>query len=107
MVAHSRVADKFVVRFPDGMRDKIKEEADNNNRSMNSEVIARLEESLGKSPSWIPVIGMLVEYKDKLYQIGRFVNDNGELRVTLRDFHEGRDKTVPIIDVTPFGVQRV
>ncbi len=42
----SRTADKFVVRLPDGMRDRIAEVARNHHRSMNSEIIARLEQSL-------------------------------------------------------------
>ncbi len=31
--------DKFVLRFPHGMRERIKAEAANNNRSMNAEII--------------------------------------------------------------------
>lgn len=42
----SRTADKFVVRLPDGMRDRIAEVAKAQHRSMNSEIIARLESSL-------------------------------------------------------------
>lgn len=42
----SRLADKFVVRLPTGMRDKIAEVARNNHRSMNSEIVSRLEQSL-------------------------------------------------------------
>ncbi|AXO90242.1 Arc family DNA-binding protein [Pseudomonas parafulva] len=42
----SRDADKFVVRLPDGMRDRIGDAARGNNRSMNSEIITRLERSL-------------------------------------------------------------
>lgn len=42
----SRTADKFVVRLPDGMREKIAEVARTYHRSMNSEIIARLECSL-------------------------------------------------------------
>jgi predicted HicB family RNase H-like nuclease len=34
--------DKYVLRLPDGMRDQIKEEADRNGRSMNAEIIHRL-----------------------------------------------------------------
>jgi|GEM_PF-2220727 len=41
----SRLADQFVVRFPEGMRDKIAEAAKANNRSMNAEIVARLESS--------------------------------------------------------------
>jgi len=38
--------DKYIVRFPDGMRDRLKAEAAKNNRSLNAEIIARLQESL-------------------------------------------------------------
>jgi len=38
--------DKFVLRLPDGLRDQIKEAARLNERSMNSEIIYRLRETL-------------------------------------------------------------
>ncbi|SMC70553.1 Arc-like DNA binding domain-containing protein [Fulvimarina manganoxydans] len=38
--------DQFQVRLPPGMRDQIKAASEANNRSMNAEVVARLEESL-------------------------------------------------------------
>ena len=43
---NSRTADKFVVRLPDGMREQVAEVARKNHRSMNSEIIDRLEQSL-------------------------------------------------------------
>lgn len=45
-IYNSRSADKFVVRLPDGMREKIAEVARTHHRSMNSEIIARLERTL-------------------------------------------------------------
>lgn len=39
-------ADKYVVRFPDGMRDRIAEIAKANGRSMNAEIVQRLEWAL-------------------------------------------------------------
>ena len=42
----SRTAEKFVVRLPEGMRERIAGVARNHHRSMNSEIIARLEKSL-------------------------------------------------------------
>jgi len=42
----SRSADKFVVRLPDGMRSRIAEVARHSHRSMNSEIVARLEKTL-------------------------------------------------------------
>ena len=47
----SRTADKFVVRLPDGMRQKIALVAKSYHRSMNSEIVSRLESSLRAEPS--------------------------------------------------------
>jgi hypothetical protein len=41
----SQGLDKFVLRLPMGMRDRIGAAARANNRSMNSEIVARLEQS--------------------------------------------------------------
>lgn len=38
--------DKFVVRFPDGMRDAIAERAKQNGRSMNSEIVQILQDAV-------------------------------------------------------------
>ncbi|WP_454255156.1 Arc family DNA-binding protein [Pseudomonas sp. Marseille-Q8238] len=42
---NSRSADKFVLRMPDGMRSRIEHLAAASHRSMNSEIIVRLERS--------------------------------------------------------------
>lgn len=39
----SQKQDKFVLRMPDGLRDRIKDKADDNGRSMNAEIIQLLE----------------------------------------------------------------
>lgn len=44
-----RESDKFMLRFPDGMRALIKEAAEQNGRTMNSEIIARLNDSFARS----------------------------------------------------------
>ena len=38
-----RGSDQFPLRFPDGMRDQLKKAAKENKRSLNAEIIARLE----------------------------------------------------------------
>lgn len=38
------LTDKFMLRLPDGMRGRVKLAAEQNNRSMNSEIVATLEE---------------------------------------------------------------
>jgi hypothetical protein len=37
--------DKFVLRMPDGLRDRLKAVAEENNRSMNAEIVDRIEKS--------------------------------------------------------------
>lgn len=41
--------DKYIVRFPEGMRDRLKEVAKNNNRTLNAEIVARIEQSFQQS----------------------------------------------------------
>lgn len=41
----TRDQNKYVIRMPEGMRDKIREAAEANNRSMNAEIVSRLESS--------------------------------------------------------------
>ena len=54
----SEIADRFQVRMPDGLRDRIAAAADANNRSMNSEIVARLEASFS------PPLGLLNQPPD-------------------------------------------
>ncbi|MCD2163822.1 Arc family DNA-binding protein [Comamonas koreensis] len=42
----SDLADKVLVRMPEGMRDKLKAAAKDNSRTMNAEIVDRLERSL-------------------------------------------------------------
>ena len=42
MATVGRGADQYTVRFPDGLRDRIKAAAEANGRSMNAEIVARL-----------------------------------------------------------------
>lgn len=41
-----RESEKFMLRFPDGMRDRVREEAEINSRSMNAEIIHRIQRTL-------------------------------------------------------------
>ena len=43
----SRTAEQFVVRLPDGMRERIAEAAKASGRSMNAEIVLRLQDSFG------------------------------------------------------------
>lgn len=46
ILKNSRDCDKFVLRFPNGMRDKISSSAEKGHRSMNSDIIYRLTRSM-------------------------------------------------------------
>lgn len=76
-VYNSRTADKFVVRLPDGMRERLASVARDHHRSMNSEIISRLERSLNDPTQaeedinmidlpvdpWTPIEGMMVTFR--------------------------------------------
>lgn len=59
----SQSQDKFIVRLPDGMRDRIKAEAEANNRSMNAEIVARLETSLERDAGSQPDLLVSIDTK--------------------------------------------
>lgn len=50
----AKTQEQFIVRFPDGMRDRIRSSAEANHRSMNSEIIALIEEGFGQRARWTP-----------------------------------------------------
>ncbi|AYC99982.1 Arc family DNA-binding protein [Neorhizobium sp. NCHU2750] len=54
-------AERVHLRLPDGLRDRLKRVAELNGRSMNSEIVARLEASLGSSAPIDPEIARLLE----------------------------------------------
>lgn len=50
--------DKFMLRLPDGMRDQIKAAAKENGRSMNAEIVQRLETSFVPPPPMGSLFGV-------------------------------------------------
>lgn len=50
----SRFADKFMVRFPEGMRDRLAASARVNRRSMNAELVIHLEAGLAGQGGSLP-----------------------------------------------------
>lgn len=55
-VENRALSDKFMLRLPDGMRERIKVAAETNNRSMNSEIVAALEEKFPPPRSIVEVV---------------------------------------------------
>lgn len=65
MNGDSRTADKFVVRMPDGMRERIAEIANGNHRSMNSEMVLALSK-LVDDATHVPNSGPLAKSADEI-----------------------------------------
>lgn len=57
----SDAADRFQVRFPDGMREELKNLAKKNKRPMNTEIVKRLEDSLAEKTSVEAALKALAE----------------------------------------------
>lgn len=62
--------DKFMLRFPDGMRDAIAERAKRNGRSMNSEIVQILEDALTQ-----PAVKVQSEFNVDLHAANTTDND--------------------------------
>lgn len=64
-----RGSDQVKLRLPDGMRDELKEAAKVNGRSMNAEIIARLEvftDSPSNSDRLDEIMETLIKHDEKL-----------------------------------------
>lgn len=72
----SEMAERFQVRMPDGLRDRLRDAAAANGRSMNSEIVARLDASFGGGGPLTP--------DEAITLITRLVNGTG-LRITLEE----------------------
>lgn len=67
----SRIADKFVVRMPEGMRERIANLAATNHRSMNSEMVIGLEKMIDDATR-IPNSGPLAQSADEIRVLEAF-----------------------------------
>lgn len=67
----SQLADRFQVRMPDGLRDRIADAAKSSGRSMNAEIIARLEASFTEA-------ARLEEMSAALERQGEMIRLHGE-----------------------------
>lgn len=62
-------ADKFLLRMPEGMRDRIKLAAERNNRSMNSEIISALERAFPEASGAGDALGDAAEALEELRRV--------------------------------------
>lgn len=83
----SEQADKFLLRLPDGMRDRLKAEAEANKRSMNAEIVARLEASFSNiSPAFVGKPELAQKFEDVMGAMLEFVRDahNTDAKLIIR-----------------------
>lgn len=94
---------QYKLRWPEDLRDKIMESAKNNNRSINAEICARLEQSLALSPETHPTNMAPEELmerashtiaKDVLDEFMKFAQqgDIKEIKIVIK---EDRNKKAP------------
>lgn len=91
--APSRKQDQFIVRLPDGMRDRIKTSAEENSRSMNAEIVSTLDEAYP-----VPALQVDTEDQDKVVEMVRRdgiprVIEKGSKTVTIRRNPDGSVST--------------
>lgn len=87
MAKAGRGADQFPLRLPNGMRDQLKQSAEANGRSMNAEIVARLEATLEGKPfegATVMREPMTPELFDKLFGESRFLDEVERLRGELK-----------------------
>ncbi|MDB6454688.1 Arc family DNA-binding protein [Falsirhodobacter sp. 20TX0035] len=129
-VPTNRDSDKFVLRLPDGMRDRIKAAAEANSRSMNAEVVATLEEKypapepedLGerlknltieiaempdpdeRAEMWDYLRGTLLEMADNILTAKRA---SGNLTTEEEQRHIDRRKKIADSDISHFDLSKL
>lgn len=64
-------ADKFIVRLPPGMRERIAESARANKRSMNAEVVSRLDASFATAAHPVDVNTLATRIAEQLAHLLR------------------------------------
>ncbi|WP_417816607.1 Arc family DNA-binding protein [Tritonibacter scottomollicae] len=103
---------QYLLRLPSGMRDRIKAAAAGNNRSMNAEIVATLEEKypspqkdleLSTLASWLDYVetgGPDEEFDDRLFEINDRLGKHQatkHLRLSLLVNGESEDMTANVI----------
>lgn len=80
--------DKFVVRFPDGLRDRVADEAKASGRSMNAEIVHRLELSFAQGAAVAQYRGAAEQGLDLAKQLAETVKG---LQQQLKERDKQRD----------------
>lgn len=79
----SRTAEQFVVRFPGGMRDRIKTAADENGRSMNAEIVYMVQSHFDRLDDQAAQLGAAL-HAEKQNSISIGLADPGDRTAVLK-----------------------
>lgn len=82
----SEQADKFLLRLPDGLRERIAQAAKDQGRSMNAEIVMTLEMTYPPTPP-AEEIAPILEGVLRMSQAGKVRNQWNQLHSLLREFH--------------------
>ncbi|MDH0907582.1 Arc family DNA-binding protein [Rhizobium pusense] len=86
-----RGSDQFPLRLPDGMREQIKIAAERNGRSMNAEIVTRLENSLVGSQSNSSLDAIATAFVNKMIAAPHPLSEND--RNKFHDSYEEAKQT--------------
>lgn len=87
----SAMLDQYMVRFPDGMRDALKAAASEKGRSLNAEIVARLEGSLDVEMYTRNLVAAQAEITRLETELQRARGDHSEVLTTLARIDEKVD----------------
>ncbi|MCF7647312.1 Arc family DNA-binding protein [Bacillus subtilis] len=81
----SQLAERFQIRMPDGLRDRIREAAEKNNRSMNAEIIHRLEDGLVLAEQNMTLKNELLNCREKITRLETSLNSSNSATIEPPD----------------------
>ncbi|KKA13694.1 hypothetical protein VP03_12190 [Sinorhizobium meliloti] len=86
--------DQFMVRLPEGMRDRIADAADRNGRSMNAEIVARLEWTFGPADEEMLALHKRIEgiERERDEAVYNLQFKERELQFTQKDLQTRREQ---------------
>jgi hypothetical protein len=104
----SRTADQFVLRMPDGMRDRIAQAAERNGRSMNNEIIHRLGLTLpeAETPLGAEILDTLREAKLRILALQQRLEAQDEGGIELDTTPERQVFVGQVAEAVPTAKKR-
>jgi hypothetical protein len=92
--------DQFMLRLPDGMRDKLAKMAEANGRSMNAEILSALEQHLAGTDRLSAIEAFIQKHRTNIEAVGSIGNlVELEARVTTLENHAASAVAARMVDI--------